>query len=74
MKFSRMLLPALVLSLYLGIHDGKLALFREGHLTPVQVYSRSVSTYPQKDQNALRAGIPIKSKRQLAELLEAYLS
>lgn len=74
MKFSRMLLPILVLSLYLGIHNGNLALFREGHIEPVQVYPRSVSDYPQKDQNALRSGIPITGKRQLAELLEIYLS
>ena len=74
MKFFRMLLPVLVLSLYLGVHDGKLALFREGHSVPVQVYPNLISTYPLKDQNALKAGIPITSKRQLAELLEAYLS
>ncbi len=74
MRFIRMLLPVLMLSLYLGVHNGNLALFREGHSTPVQIYSRPISAYPLKDQNALKAGIPITSTRQLAELLEAYLS
>ncbi len=74
MKFFRTILPIVVLSLYLGVHNGNLALFREGHSIPVQVYHRSVSAYPKKDQNALQAGIPITSRRQLAELLETYLS
>ena len=74
MKFYRMILPILVLSLYLGIHNGKLALFREGYAEPLQVYPRSVADYPKKDQLALGAGIPITSKQQLRELLEAYLS
>ena len=74
MKFFRIILPILVLSLYLGVQGENLALFREGHLIPIQVYEKPVSAFPIKDQNALRAGIPITSKRQLAELLEAYLS
>ena len=74
MKFFRMILPVLVLSLYLGVHNGNLALFREGSTVPVQVYPRAVDTYPKKDQLALHSGIPITSKQQLAELLEAYLS
>ena len=74
MKIFRMLLPVLVLSLYLGVHNGNLALFRQGHTAPIQVYPHPISAYPIKEQNALKAGIPITSKRQLAELLEAYLS
>ena len=74
MRFFRMVLPILVLSLYLGIHNGKLALFREGNTVPLQVYPSAVDTYPKKDQLALRAGIPITSRKQLTELLEAYLS
>ena len=74
MKFFRMILPVLALSLYLSVHNGNLALFREGHTVPVQVYPRSVEAYPKKDQLALSVGIPITSKQQLAQLLEAYLS
>lgn len=74
MKFFRMILPVLVLSLYLGVHNGNLALFRQGHTVPIQTYPRSVADYPKKDQLALGAGIPITSKQQLAQLLEAYLS
>ena len=74
MKFHRMLLPILVLTLYLGVHNGNVALFRKGHTVPVQVYPYPVSSFPEKEQNALAAGIPITSRKQLAELLEAYLS
>jgi hypothetical protein len=74
MKFFRMILPVLVLSLYLGVHNGNLALFREGNTVPIQVYPRAIATYPKEDQLALRTGIPITSKQQLAKLLEAYLS
>ena len=74
MKSFRMILPILLLSLYLGVHNGNLALFREGHTVPLQVYPRSVADYPQKDQLALGIGIPITSRQQLRVLLEAYLS
>lgn len=74
MKFYRKILPVLVLSLYLGVHNGNLAIFRQGYSVPLQVYTQPVSAFPLKDQRALGAGIPITSKRQLAELLEAYLS
>ena len=74
MGMLRKILPVMALLLYLGIHDGRLALFRQGHRVPVQVYATAISSYPLKDQQALAAGIPIKNNRHLAKLLEAYLS
>ena len=74
MKFFKTLLPLLVFSLYLGISGGKLALFRKGHATPLQVYPYSVSAYPRAEQQALLAGIPIENAQQLASLLENFLS
>ena len=73
MKIFRRILPMIVLLLYLGVHDGHLALFRQGHQVPVQVYSTGVSLFPKEDQQALTAGIPIKNTKHLSELLEAYL-
>ena len=73
MKIMRIFLPILVIALYLGIQGGNLALFRQGHRTPVQVYNVSVALFPQADQKSLAAGIPIESQEQLTELLEAYL-
>ncbi len=74
MKYIRMLIPILVLALYLGIYEGKVALFRQGHKVPVQVYEVSADSFPQKERAALQAGIPIEDRKQLAKLLEAYLS
>ena len=74
MKFFRIFLPLMAIVLYLGVHNGNLALYRQGHQVPVQVYSVPVALFPMEDQAALAAGIPIESQKQLAELLEAYLS
>ena len=74
MKFFRIFLPLVAIMLYLGVHDGNLALYRQGHEVPVQVYAVPISLFPKEDQAALTAGIPIESQKQLTELLEAYLS
>lgn len=74
MKFFRIFLPVMAIMLYLGIHNGNLALYRQGHKVPVQVYSVPVTVFPKEDQTALAAGIPIENQKQLSDLLEAYLS
>ena len=63
-----------ILSMYLGIRDGNLALFQWHSEEPVAVYSMQVSMLPERDRQALREGIPIHSRLQLAQLLEDYLS
>ena len=74
MKFFRNILPILALTLYLGIFDGKIALFRKDYSVPVQVFPFPVSAFPLQDQAALETGIPIRDQEHLSELLEAYLS
>ena len=74
MKFLKIFLPVLVFSLYLGVSDGNLALFRTGSLTPLQVYPYPVSAYPYAEQRALQIGIPIESDEHLTSLLENFLS
>ena len=74
MKFFRIFLPVMSMILYLGVHNGNLALYRQGHKVPVQVYAVPVTLLPKEDQAALTAGIPIENEKQLSELLEAYLS
>ncbi len=63
-----------ILSMYLGIRDGNVALFQRHSEEPVAVYSMQVSMLPERDRQALREGIPIHSRLQLAQLLEDYLS
>ena len=74
MNFFKTMLPLLVFSLYLGISGGKLALFRTGNATPLQVYDYPVAAYPYAEQKALLEGIPIESDEHLASLLEDFLS
>ena len=74
MKYFKTILPALIFSLYLGISDGNLALFRTGSPTPVQVYPYPVSAYPYAEQKALQYGILIENDEHLASLLENFLS
>ncbi|MBE6926435.1 MAG: hypothetical protein E7461_06285 [Ruminococcaceae bacterium] len=74
MKNLRNILLILLLILYLGVYDGKVALLRGGHRVPVQVYEHDASLYPPEAQRVLEDGIPIRNQRHLNELLEAYLS
>ncbi len=74
MKFFKTLLPLLVFSLYLGISGGRLALFRKGSSTPLQIYPYPISAYPHAEQQALLEGIPIENEEQLTSLLENFLS
>ena len=74
MKLLKTILPILMLSLYLGISNGKLALFRKGSAYPLQVYDHSVAAYPSAEQKALLEGIPIENDAHLASLLEDFLS
>ncbi len=64
----------LALSLILGSWRGYVALFEAGKDTPRQIYPYKVCTLPQADQDAITEGIPVRSEKQLAHLLEDYLS
>ncbi len=74
MKMHKIFQFLLVLSLYLGIKNGFLALWEDGKRQPIQVYPVQVSTLPTTDQDYLQRGIHINSKAELVSLLEDYLS
>lgn len=67
-------LAALVLTLYMGLHNGYLALFDVGATAPVRVFPYRAAVYPKIDQAALAEGIPIASASHLKQLLEDFLS
>ena len=71
---QRSLSLMLALYLILGTWKGYVALFSEGEEEPRQFYPTPVSALPAADQEALEAGIVIRSQRQLQQLLEDYLS
>ena len=64
----------LLLGLYLGLHNGYLALWKTGDTEPEQVFPFRASQYPKLDQKALENGIPIEDTEALKKLLEDFLS
>lgn len=64
----------LLLTLYLGLSDGYLAIFRKGEAQPMQVLPYHSSLFPQEDRQALRDGIPFASEAELNKLLEDFTS
>ena len=58
----------------LGLHDGRLTLWREGTEHPEQIYDIRADSLPPADQIKLRRGIRVESREELWEILENYLS
>lgn len=68
-------LPALLsLGMILGSFRGYVALFDEEESEPLQVFPYRIEALPPADQAALNNGIPVRSEKELAHLLEDYLS
>ena len=64
----------LLLSVFLGIKNGYLALLQSGTGEAVTIYPMQTVMLPKQDQLSLAEGIPIHSQSQLNQLLEDYLS
>lgn len=64
----------LLFYLTLGCFKGYVALFDKGAAEPRQIYPCPVSALPPADQQALEAGIPVRSEEELNRLLEDFLS
>ena len=73
MKFEK-LVAAVALTFLLGVHDGYIALWKEGSPEPAEVFPYKASLLPEADQTRLEKGIRIESKKDLLELMEDYLS
>lgn len=59
---------------YLGLYNGRLALFQDNRDLPEQVLPYCVQTFPEADQHALKNGIPFRNETELNQLLEDFLS
>lgn len=71
---AHLLSAAWIASFLLGIHEGRIALWKGEDPEPVKVFPYSVATLPKEEQQRLRDGIRIGSVSELERLLEAYLS
>lgn len=63
-----------LLGFMLGVHDGRVALWKEDDPQPIRIFPYRVTSLPPADQRALEKGIVIEAKEQLHRLLEDYLS
>lgn len=72
--FCRHLCLFLLLGFLLGIHDGRIALWRDGEADPWKVFPYPVSALPAQPQQELRKGIRVDSMEDLDRLLENLLS
>lgn len=57
---------------FVGIWEGKLAVFRNESATPDEVYEVFSASLPKAEQEALAARIPVYSEVELQKLLEDY--
>ena len=64
----------LTLGFLLGIHDGRIALWKDGDPEPVKVFPYFASMLPKADRDALEKGIYLDEDADLRSLLEDYLS
>lgn len=71
-KFISMI--SILLTLYLGVHNGYLALWDTESKEVKTVYPYRIELYPNLDKNALENGVIVESERELTKLLEDYLS
>ncbi|MBE6958555.1 MAG: hypothetical protein E7447_05335 [Ruminococcaceae bacterium] len=74
MKKHRMLTAILLLGFILGVHEGKVALWKEGIKNPIKVFPYQASQLPEEDQKRLEQGVRVESISQLKKLIEDYFS
>lgn len=75
MKFKQILLTNLLLfGFILGIHEGKVALWKDGQKKPVKVFPYQASMLPEVDQKRLEKGIHVDSLNELYEMIQDYFS
>ena len=71
-KILSLMSPALALGFLLGIHEGRVALWRDGEPRPEQIYDIRADTLPPADYLQLRRGIRLESREDVWAVLENY--
>lgn len=74
MKKLSILYSILCFGFLLGIHEGKIALWKDNDPEPYKVFPYYASLLPKADRNALKKGIYLENEDQLRKLVEDYLS
>ncbi|MCI5655720.1 MAG: BofC C-terminal domain-containing protein [Candidatus Pseudoruminococcus sp.] len=55
-------------------YNGKIAVYSSNSNKPIEITNASTAKLPKSDQDALRAGIKAKSRKELNRLLEDFCS
>ena len=74
MKKRTLLMNMLLIGFLLGIHEGKVALWKDGINKPVKVFPYQASLLPKADQQRLQEGVHVDSLTELRKLIEDYFS
>lgn len=64
----------LLIGFILGIHEGRIALWKDNQKKPMKVFPYQASMLPEEDQKRLEEGIHVDSLNELYKLVEDYLS
>lgn len=73
-RLRQQLCTLLLLGFLIGIHDGRIALWKDDSPEPWRIFPYPVSVLPEEDRNALKNGIRVDSMEDLNRLLENFLS
>ncbi len=68
---KRLIILLLLLG-FLGVKSGYVAIYRDDGSQSILPYR--ICLFPEKDQTALKTGIPFHSPQELIDLLQDYLS
>ncbi len=72
-KLSTLLCTVILSGFLLGIHNGRVALWKDQDPQPVRVFPYFAAALPEPLQRALCQGIPLESMDDLEDLMEKYL-
>ena len=64
----------LLFGFILGIHEGKVALWKDNNPNPIKVFPYQASQLPEADQQRLEKGIHVDSISQLRKMIQDYFS
>lgn len=74
-QFTKTLLPVvLMLTFFVGVHNGRLALWKDDDPTPCKVFPCPVLLLPTKVQEQLKYGVRLETIEDVNRLLENFLS
>lgn len=72
--FCRRLCVFFLFGFLLGIHEGRIALWKDGQVSPLKVFPYPIAVLPSKTKQELLHGIRVDTMEDLDRLLENLLS